>query len=80
MRIMQHLKANPPLVLLVAAVGGGLGAAGFMGSHFLMNDPTVVVRFNRKDVFPWLDVRQDQNLKLYAVNQKFEKKDIPRDF
>ncbi|TPX70378.1 hypothetical protein SpCBS45565_g01803 [Spizellomyces sp. 'palustris'] len=80
MRIGAHLKANPPLVLLVGAVGAGLGAGAFMVTHFLRNDPTVVLTNKKGNPYPWLHVNPDKNLKLYAVNQKFDKLERPKVF
>ncbi|TPX58583.1 hypothetical protein PhCBS80983_g03017 [Powellomyces hirtus] len=75
MRVFSHLKANPPLVLLAGAVGFGLSAAAFIGTHILKNDPTVVLRRKKDDPYPWIHVTPDQNLKLYSVNRKFEKRE-----
>ena len=42
-----------------------------MIQHFLRNDPTLVLsrKTKRENPYPWLNVRPDQNLKLYDVNQ-----------
>ncbi|KAJ3019471.1 hypothetical protein HKX48_002060 [Thoreauomyces humboldtii] len=76
MQFLTNIRANPPLVFLAAAVSCGLGAGVFMGTHILRSDPTVLVSKNtrRNDPYPWLKVGPERNLKLYAVNQKFEQR------
>ncbi|KAJ3047223.1 hypothetical protein HK097_000113 [Rhizophlyctis rosea] len=66
---------QPAITLLVGAVGLGIGGGLFMIQHFLRNDPTLLVsrQTKRENPYPWLNVRPDQNLKLYDVNQMFEK-------
>ncbi|KAJ3026387.1 hypothetical protein HDV00_011976 [Rhizophlyctis rosea] len=66
---------QPALTLLAGAVGLGLGGAFFMMGHILRKDPTVTIapHTRRNNPHMWLDTPQDKNLKLYAVNQKFDK-------
>lgn len=40
-------------------------------SHKLRHDPTIITH-SKSDPFPYLRVGPNDNLKLYAVNQKFE--------
>ena len=40
-------------------------------SHKMRHDPNIVVH-HKTDPFPYLKVKPNENLKLYAVNQKFE--------
>jgi hypothetical protein len=39
----------------------------------LRNDPTLLLVNKAKNPYPWLNVDQGTNIKLYAVNAKFDK-------
>ncbi|KAI8898236.1 hypothetical protein BC833DRAFT_648903 [Globomyces pollinis-pini] len=70
-KLLRHVRI-PALGLLVGAVGFGLGIGGFYIGHILANDPTMVYSNREKNPFPYLNVPQNRNLKLFAVRQKFE--------
>ncbi|KAI8832890.1 hypothetical protein BC829DRAFT_448846 [Chytridium lagenaria] len=71
--IPTYIKSTPYLTFLVSAVSVAALTGGWLMSHRIRNDPNVVI-FNRKEnPFPWLQVDQGTNLKLYAVHRKFEK-------
>ncbi|KAI8849275.1 hypothetical protein BC829DRAFT_443096 [Chytridium lagenaria] len=70
--LTSYLRKYYSLQVLVVAVGVGCGAGVFMMQNVLRRDPTIVM-FNRKEnPYPWLSVGQADNLKLYAVAQKFD--------
>ncbi|KAJ3086915.1 hypothetical protein HDU96_004719 [Phlyctochytrium bullatum] len=73
--MFSHLKSTPYLAVLASAVGLTALTGGWFISHQLRNNPNVVVVNKRQNPFPWLQVDQGTNLKLYAVNRKFEKKE-----
>ena len=50
----------------------GLAMLGYMGYHKVKHDPTLVFD-KHKDPFPYLRVKQNENVKLYAVGLKTEK-------
>ncbi|KAK6095312.1 hypothetical protein BDV3_006318 [Batrachochytrium dendrobatidis] len=74
MSFFRHVT-NPVIAILVSAVSLGLGGGTFMIFNALTRDPTVALFNKRENPFPWLNVAQDQNIKLYAVNNKFESKE-----
>jgi hypothetical protein len=70
--LLQRHGKHPYLVMLVGAVSGGLGLAFFLGTHKIRNDPTLLLTNKKENPYPWIHVPQSRNLKLYAVNNKFE--------
>jgi len=42
--------------------------------HFSNTEPIPVVVWTKANPTPWNNVKQDENVKLMAVNQKFEKR------
>ncbi|KAH6574768.1 hypothetical protein BASA50_007106 [Batrachochytrium salamandrivorans] len=74
MSFFRH-AAKPELAVLVGAVFMGLGGASFMLYRSLATDPTIQLYNKRENPYPWLKVAQDQNIKMYAVNNKFESKE-----
>ncbi|KAJ3326066.1 hypothetical protein HDU76_013039 [Blyttiomyces sp. JEL0837] len=82
--LIGELPRTPFLVLLVSAVGGTLAAGGLLMAHRIRDDPHLVVVNKKDNPYPWLNVDQNTNLKLYAVNRKFdknaEKKKVERPF
>ncbi|KAJ1538785.1 hypothetical protein HK405_013481 [Cladochytrium tenue] len=70
--IAQQLRANPPLYLLLGAVAFGVGGGLFFIQRNLRNDPTLVLVNKANNPYPWMHVSQGTNIKLYAVNQKFD--------
>ena len=67
--LFKHAK-HPYLAFLVGAVSGGLLLGGSYLVHILRNDPTMLLRNKKENPYPWVDVPQQKNLKLYAVNNK----------
>jgi hypothetical protein len=65
---------------MAGAVSFGLAGLGFMGYHKIKNDPTLVIMDKVNNPSPYLHVRQNENLKLYAVNQKFEDNSLRKFF
>lgn len=59
------------MIPLFGFVGGTVAGGSWFLSHKLRHDPTIVTHA-KTDPFPYLRVRPNENLKLYAVNQKFE--------
>jgi hypothetical protein len=59
------------LIPLSAFVGSTLVGGSWAISRKLRHDPTIVTH-HQSDPFPYLKVGPNENLKLYAVNQKFE--------
>lgn len=75
----RQIRKNPYLLILGSAVSLGLGGLVYIGYHKLRNDPTLILGNRTKNPYPWIHVRQNENLKLYAVNNKFsEYEDTPR--
>ncbi|KAJ3319849.1 hypothetical protein HDU76_000435, partial [Blyttiomyces sp. JEL0837] len=70
--IIQQFRANPPLTLLALAVTFGVGLGAFTIQNVLRRDPSLVLVNKKANPYPWLHVSQGENLKLYAVNQKFD--------
>ncbi|KAL2913822.1 hypothetical protein HK105_206701 [Polyrhizophydium stewartii] len=75
MSLFRH-AAKPYIALLVACVGLGCAGSGFLIARNLRTDPTLVIYKKSENPFPWVNVPQDRNLKLYAVANKFETKGI----
>ncbi len=73
--LFRHAK-HPYLMLLIGAVSGGVGLAFGLGTHILRNDPTLTLTNKKENPYPWIHVPQSRNLKLYAVNNKFENKEV----
>ncbi|KAJ3103189.1 3-dehydrosphinganine reductase [Phlyctochytrium planicorne] len=71
--LVSHMKKFYSLQVLVGAVTLGLGGGAFLMQNVLRKDPTIVLVNKSENPFPWLKVDQGTNLKLYAVNQKFDK-------
>jgi len=71
MGLFTYIKTPYVATLVVASSAAFVGAA-FMGFHYLTNDPTVVLIKKKETPFPYLLLKQDQNIKLYSVNNKFE--------
>jgi hypothetical protein len=67
--IKKHVK-NPLFLTLAASVGFGLSMLAYMGYHKLRNDPTLVILDKKKNPYPYLHVKQNENVKLYAVGFK----------
>ncbi|KAJ3126971.1 hypothetical protein HK098_006929 [Nowakowskiella sp. JEL0407] len=63
---------TPPIAVLVTAVGLGCVAATGLMIRNLVVDPFIPFRNKRTIPDPWNNMSQNTNLKLYAVNQKFE--------
>jgi NADH dehydrogenase (ubiquinone) 1 alpha subcomplex subunit 4 len=59
------------LIPLIGCVGGTIGGSVWYLGHKIKHDPQLVFQA-KADPFPYLKVRQDENLKLMAVNQSFE--------
>ncbi|TPX38379.1 hypothetical protein SmJEL517_g00199 [Synchytrium microbalum] len=76
MTIMSGLArkayGNAPLSILVVAVAAGVGLGGYMLGNSLTRDPTIVYSNKRENPHPFAKLPQTTNIKLYAVNQKFE--------
>ncbi|KAJ3202192.1 hypothetical protein HDU83_005936 [Entophlyctis luteolus] len=70
--MLNGIRNNPPVMLLVFAVSCGLGGAAFTATHFFRNDPTLLLVNKKKNPYPWLNVDQGTNIKFYSVNQKFD--------
>lgn len=70
--LLRHAK-HPYLAFLVLAVGGGLGLGATYLTSILRNDPTMVIKNKKANPYPWVHVDQSKNLKMYAVNNKFDK-------
>ncbi|KAI9352565.1 hypothetical protein BDR26DRAFT_194397 [Obelidium mucronatum] len=69
----KAIGQNPPIMLLIAAVGFGLSAAAYTGAHFFRNDPTLLLTNKKANPHRWNDIDQGTNIKFYSVNQKFDK-------
>lgn len=67
--LFRHAR-RPYLTILVAAVGGGIMLGASFLTHILKNDPTLLLRNKKENPYPWINVPQTRNLKLYAVNNK----------
>ena len=59
------------LIPLAGFVSTTLAGGTWAVAHKLSHDPTIVTH-HQTDPFPYLKVGPNENLKLYAVNQKFE--------
>jgi hypothetical protein len=55
---------------VIACVGAGVVLAG-VHLFKLATDPHVV--YTRENRYPWLKVRQDQNIKYYSLQPRFQK-------
>ncbi|KAI8923780.1 hypothetical protein BC831DRAFT_509293 [Entophlyctis helioformis] len=71
MGFFAHVK-KPYLTILASGVVLGVGGGALLIVRNLRTDPTFALYNKRTNPYPWLSVPQDQNLKLYSVNQKFE--------
>eukprot|EP00842_Homolaphlyctis_polyrhiza_P000370 jgi/Hompol1/1333/HPOL_002683-RA len=69
--ILRHLRA-PNLAMLVTAVSLTAACGVTLLFRDLRNDPTVVLIKKNENPYPWLHVPQNKNIKLYAVNRKFD--------
>jgi len=70
--LRKFFKENAALAPLFLIVGVGIVASGAHLTRMATKGPDVV--FDRKkNPFPWQNVQPDQNTKLMAVNQKFDK-------
>lgn len=77
--ISKQIRKNPYLLILGGVISFSLGGVIYIGCHKL-NDPTIVFKNRAVNYYPWIYIRQNENLKLYAVNNKFEQYDnIPRE-
>ncbi|KAJ3305620.1 hypothetical protein HDV03_001265 [Kappamyces sp. JEL0829] len=63
--LFRHAK-HPYLALLVVRI--------------LKTDPTMVLTNKRENPYPWIHVPQNQNLKLFAVANKFDEKGVRETF
>jgi hypothetical protein len=78
--LFKHIgMKNPPVLLITMAVGTGLGFLGFMGYHKVTKDRSLILN-KHNNPKPWLNTRQDENLKLYAVNAKFTNPEVKPHF
>lgn len=59
------------MIPLAGFVGTTIAGGTWYLSHKMRHDPTIVTH-SKTDPFPYLRVQPNDNLKLYAVNQKFE--------
>ncbi|KAI8929386.1 hypothetical protein BC831DRAFT_444236 [Entophlyctis helioformis] len=73
MPLFAYIKSRPNYAILAASVSVGVAYGGFLITRNALNDPFLVVNHKHENPYPWLSVPQDRNLKLYAVNRKFEK-------
>ncbi|KAF8327884.1 ubiquitin-related domain-containing protein [Cantharellus anzutake] len=64
----ESMLHNPALAPLFVAVGAGIAGATWFGSHYLRNNPDIIVD-KRNTPQPWLNVRQDQQTKLYTPSE-----------
>ncbi|KAJ3273836.1 hypothetical protein HDV01_003814 [Terramyces sp. JEL0728] len=71
---------KPHNAIIVAAVGTGLFAGFAYLFHIMKNDPTIVWTNKVNNPYPWLNISQNRNLKLYAVNNKFEDSSVKETF
>ncbi|KAI8607733.1 hypothetical protein BC830DRAFT_1157948 [Chytriomyces sp. MP71] len=71
--MIEAIRKNPPIMLLVGAVTFGLGIAGATTWHAMRNDPTLLLVNKKARPHPWLDMDQTKNIKFYAVNNKFDR-------
>ncbi|KAJ3286805.1 hypothetical protein BCR33DRAFT_789383 [Rhizoclosmatium globosum] len=69
----EGIRRNPPIYLLFTAVGFGVGLAGYFGWHAIRTDPHLLLVNKKTNPHPWLSVDQGTNIKLYSINQKFDK-------
>eukprot|EP00842_Homolaphlyctis_polyrhiza_P000371 jgi/Hompol1/1334/HPOL_002684-RA len=67
----RHVRL-PHLSLLAAAVSFGVVGGVALIWRTLASDSTVVLVNKSENPYPWLHVPQNKNLKLHAVNAKFE--------
>ncbi|ORZ02325.1 hypothetical protein BCR43DRAFT_5345 [Syncephalastrum racemosum] len=69
--LAQFLKqsAKPEIVPLIVIVGGALGGAGYIG---LKQAKAPDVAWNHKsNPYPWQDIKEGEQVKLLALNQKY---------
>ncbi|KAL3894137.1 MAG: hypothetical protein SGCHY_005449 [Lobulomycetales sp.] len=66
--LFSHIR-TPYVAFLAGATVAALGLGGYVGTHFVRNDPAITF-FNSKGNrhLEYLKVPQDQNIKLHAVN------------
>jgi hypothetical protein len=67
--ITKQLR-NPFLLILGGAVSLGLGGLAYMGYHKIKNDPSLVIFNKKENPYPYLNVKQNENIKLFAVGFK----------
>ncbi|KAJ3384604.1 hypothetical protein HDU92_003493 [Lobulomyces angularis] len=68
--IIAEIKI-PFIACVVAVVGATAASGAFIAYHNLQN-PVVVLSNRKENPFPYVNLKQSTNLKLYAVNRKFE--------
>ncbi|KAJ3022882.1 UNVERIFIED_CONTAM: hypothetical protein HDU68_008871 [Siphonaria sp. JEL0065] len=71
--MFKAIGQNPPILVLFAAVGFGVSIAAYTGSHFFRHDPTLLLTDKKANPHRWNQIDQGTQIKLYAVNQKFDK-------
>lgn len=71
-QFLKHSFSQPDIVPLVAILGFALSGAGFMGFH-QAHAPDVVWS-HKRNAEPWQQVRDGDQVKLAAFNQKYERK------
>jgi hypothetical protein len=72
----KHAITKPYLTILVTAVTAGVAAGGFLAFRVLAVDPTIVLVNKQSNPYPWLNLPQETNLKLYAVSKKSTEKGV----
>lgn len=68
----KHSFREPEIVPLIAILGVALTSAGYMGMH-QAKAPDVVWK-HKQNAEPWQHVRDGDQVKLAAFNQKYDRK------
>ncbi|KAI8813863.1 hypothetical protein BJ742DRAFT_766883 [Cladochytrium replicatum] len=71
--VASALPKNPHLIFLAACVGAGAVGGVYVASHFIRNDPHVVVVNRTANPHKWNDINQTTSFKLYTVAEQYEK-------
>jgi len=72
--ISKQIRKNPYLLFFTGILSFSIGGIVYIGYHKL-NDPTIVFKNRAINSYPWIYVRQNENLKLYNINNKFSEYD-----
>ncbi|TPX65306.1 hypothetical protein SpCBS45565_g05297 [Spizellomyces sp. 'palustris'] len=74
MTVFSALKYKPNLRIVVAVIATTALSGIALAERDLFFNPTLLLRHDRRheEPYPWNKVKPNENLKLYAVNQRFD--------